>query len=334
MAIPQAYPRDEKGLLEVSKLPPHTKKISRSQLKSIILDAILYAGKKSSRAILEIPEGTPAEERVKIYRKKGKDLFAYFRKYYGDPATSAYDCLGKHYSEIAKEQFRNQTLQKERMNSGWRYQYIAKDCASLSKRFSSVSDIGAAEADFNATIKRSDTKETINIYVSIKNRANTMGGQDWPKAIYALEEVARTDKNRSGPYICIFGIVIEKGNRSIRKNAKTKNAYSVNTEIWGSDFFWPFFSNFTYAEIAKAVLEVLIEEGQKTKLVETVYMPDELIDTFGEECQKYNLLDKNGKFDDPIKLVDLFCYTNENETIKSDNSRRQSRSSKKAKRKS
>jgi hypothetical protein len=44
-----------------------------------------------------------------------------------------------------------------------------------------------------------------------------MGGQDWPKAISALENVARSDKNRSGPYICVFGIAIDKGQRQIRR---------------------------------------------------------------------------------------------------------------------
>ena len=66
-----------------------------------------------------------------------------FLEYAGDPAATAYDCIGKHYREIAAEQFRNQTLQKQRMNSGWRYQYIAKDCAVRSRRFITVSDIGA-----------------------------------------------------------------------------------------------------------------------------------------------------------------------------------------------
>ena len=53
-----------------------------------------------------------------------------------------------------------------------------------------------------------------------------MKGQDWPKAIKALEDVARTDKNRTGPYLCVFGIVIEKGQRTIKRNAKSKSAYS------------------------------------------------------------------------------------------------------------
>lgn len=309
--VPQRYPRDEDGFVDVDRLPRHQRKIPASEMKQIICDAIRKAGKKSSRAILEIPDDTSDAERRTIYRRKGKQLFAYFRRYYGDPATSAYDCYGRHYAVVAKEQFRNQTLQKERMNSGWRYQYIAKDCAVRSERFATVSDIGAAEADFNATIEINGTNDVLNIYVSIKNRLNTMGGQDWPKAIYALEDVARTDKNRSGPYLCVFGIVIEKGRRSIRRNGKTHSPYSVNTEVWLSDFFWPFFADYTYPEIAKAVLDVLMDEGQHLKNDGAADIPDELIAAFGEECRNHGLLDDAGTFNDPERLVDLFCNSKE-----------------------
>ena len=159
--VPQRYPRNDDGFLDVDQLPPHHHKIPFEQLKSIIREAIEKAGKKSSRAILDIPDETSEEDRLRIYREKGKALFSYFRRYYGDPATSAYDCHGRHFSVVAKEQFRNQTLQKERMNSGWRYQYIAKDCAVSSKRFMTISDIGAAEADFNATIDVTGSKDTL-----------------------------------------------------------------------------------------------------------------------------------------------------------------------------
>jgi len=309
--VPQQYPRNDKGLLEIERLNPHTHRIPRTQLKQIIRQSIERAGKKSSRAILAIPDDMSENERNTIYRAKGKALFQYFRKYYGDPATSAFDCLGRHFAVVAKEQFRNQTLQKERMNSGWRYQYIAKDCAQQSQRFRSVSDVGAAEADFNVTIDVTGMHDTLFIYVSIKNRTNTMGGQDWPKAIHALEDVARTDKNRTGPYLCVFGIVIEKGQRSIKRNGKSKAAYSVNTEVWLSDFFWPFFANHSYSEIAKAVLEVLMEDGRGLKVVNDAVIPDQLIDAFGDECRQNKLLDDNGNFNDPLRLVDLFCNSME-----------------------
>ncbi len=136
-----------------------------------------------------------------------------------------------------------------------------------------------------------------------------MGGQDWPKAIAALETVARSDKNRSGPYICVFGIAIDKGQRVIRRSGATKAPYSVNTEMWLSDFFWPFFADYTYAEIAKAVFEVLIEAGPKEQQQLATPIPDELIDSFGEACRERGLLDDEGRFDDALKLIDVFCDT-------------------------
>lgn len=306
----QNYPRiiDEKnkyfGFLDESKLVDHNDKISIYDLKEIVKKAILDANKKSSRAILNISENVLENDLEKIYKKEGKELFRYFVKYCGDPAATANDCLGQNFSKVAIEQFRNRTIQKERMNSGWRYQFIARDAAIKSRRFDSLSDIGTSEADFNAIVRRKDNKDVINIYVSIKNRSNTMGGQDWPKAIYALEEVAKSDKNRSGAYLCVFGIAMEKGERQIRKKGNTKQPYSNNTEVWLSNFFWPFFSNFTYEEIIKTVLEVMVTLKVKSSI--EFQVPQELIFSFGEICKEHNLLDENGNFHDPYRLVELF----------------------------
>jgi hypothetical protein len=307
----QAYPRipdetdDYYGFLDVSQLQEHSHVISEEEIKQIIKRAIINANKKSSRSILAIPNDVSRDELLEILRKQGKKLFQYFIKYCGDPASTAHDCYKQHYSKIAKEQFRNRTLQKERMNSGWRYQFIAKDAAVASKRFFCISDIGATEADFTANISiKGNTNDLLNIYVSVKNRTNTMGGQDWPKAIQAIENMAKNDKNKTGPYICVFGIAMEKGTRTIRNEQKSGTPYSVNTEIWLSDFFWPFFSNFSYEQIIKCVLDVLIEQNNTVIDFE---IPNELIDSFGDECRKLFLLDENGNFSDPYNLVNLFC---------------------------
>jgi len=154
----QSYPRidDEKskyhGYLDDSYLNEPKVVIKDSEIKTIIKNAIVMANKKSGRTILDIPANMSDNDAAVIYNKKGKELFKYFTKYYGDPASSAFSCLNQNYEKIAREQFRNWTLQKERMNSGWRYQFIAKDGAIKSKRFVSVSDIGTAEADFNAIV--------------------------------------------------------------------------------------------------------------------------------------------------------------------------------------
>lgn len=307
----QNYPRiDEEensyhGFFDDSKVTQHTKKISGRKLKEIISKAVKTANLKSSRAILNIGDNISEEELNKIYIKEGKALFKYFLKYCGDPASTAFDCINQHFSKIAREQFRNRTIQKERMNSGWRYQFIAKDTAIQSKRFHAISDLGASEADFNAIILELRTNRHINIYTSVKNRTNTMGGQDWPKAIRAMESMAQNDKNRTGPYLCVFGIAMEKGKRNIRNEGKTGMPYSFNTEIWLSDFFWQFFSNVSYEEIIKAVLEVLIAQGTTSSL--NIEIPEDLISSFGNECRKYGVIDSKGIFNDPLKLVDLFC---------------------------
>ena len=307
---PQSYPRIAEsnkyyGYLDVNFLVDHHLKITSEQLKKVVVDAIVYANKKSSREILSIPPNVNQSELESIYKKKCKELFNYFVRYCGDPASTAFDCFGKHYEQIARENFRNRTIQKERMNAGWRYQHIAKDTARLSKRFESVSDLNSIEADFNAIIDYKNSKEKLSIYVSVKNRSNTMGGQDWPKAIAALENAAIADKNRDGYYICIFGIAMEKGERNIKASQKTGAPYSMNTEIWYSDFFWPFFSTCSYDEIAKAVLDVLLSNGHLSSL--DVEVPKGLIESFGENCDKKGLLDSEGKFNDAYKLVDLFC---------------------------
>ncbi|MEW6235561.1 MAG: hypothetical protein AB1656_09265 [Candidatus Omnitrophota bacterium] len=308
----QNYPRinDEKnkyfGYLDETKLKKHIYKITSDELIRIINEGIHYANNKASRSILCIDDNFADDDLKKYLKKQGKELFSYFLKYFDDPASTAHACLKRHYKDVGKEQFRNRTLQKQRMNSGWRYQYIAKETASASKRFLSVSDLGSEEADFNATINMENQPEILNIYVSVKNRTNTMGGQDWPKAISALENVAIHDRNRQGPYLCVFGIVMEKGQRLIKTRQKSKIPHSMNTEVWKSDFFWPFFSNHSYEEIMNAVLEVLITFSSQDNW--DIEVPNDLLESFGECCYECELLDKEGNFNDAFKLVGLFCH--------------------------
>lgn len=304
MVTVQQYPRQKNNLLNDGELVPHFYRIPVEQLKAIIVAAIETAGRKSSRAILNLPDNTSTEEVTKTYEKEGRALFRYFVKYCGDAAATALQCTGRKCSEIAREQFRNRTLQKERMNSAWRYQYIAKDAAVASKRFETVSDIGLAEADFNVVIRYRKSKSKLTVYVSVKNRSNTMGGQDWPKAIAALEKVASGDKNRDGDYICVFGLSVERGMRLMKGN-RSKVPFSYNTELWFADYFWPFFSNYSYEEIAKLVLDVLIASEAPHTSSEDV--PQELINSFQKCCEDKNLLDANGCFVEPYRLVEFFC---------------------------
>jgi hypothetical protein len=134
-----------------------------------------------------------------------------------------------------------------------------------------------------------------------------MGGQDWPKAIQALEAYARADKNRRGDYCCVFGIAMDRGVRIIKHERATKKPYSINTEVWLSDFFWPFFTNYSYEEVMTAVLNVLVEAYSPDELISSIEIPHELLDTFGEECRKAKLINADGIFHDRHALVTFFC---------------------------
>jgi hypothetical protein len=76
--------------LDVVRVAPHTHEIAIDDLYAVIAKAITDAAGKSSRAILEGHDHLSEEEKVEFFRRKGKDLFTYFRKYYGDPAATAY----------------------------------------------------------------------------------------------------------------------------------------------------------------------------------------------------------------------------------------------------
>jgi len=308
----QNYPRiyhsshKKDGLLDIVKLVPHTRKLSREEMVKLVQRSIRRANQKSSREHFSLSPGASPEETVSIYQKAGKELFKYFKQYCGDPATTARQIFGRHYLEVAQEEFHNRTVQKGRMNSGWRYQFLLLDCAISSNRFQRISDIGTAEADFNAVIDFIEpNQEPLNLYVSVKNRRNTMGGQDWPKAIAALEKVASNDRNRVGYYCCVFAIAMDKGERYIKTEQKSGRPHSVNTEIWLSDFLWPFFANYAYEEIMSFVLDVLLDSDLFTPTQLTA--PTKLLYSFGEECTGAGLIDQSGTFHDPHKLVSFFC---------------------------
>ena len=314
---PQNYPRiqDEtsryRGFLDEAQLVTHpAEKISTEEIKNIVKQAIQYAEQKSGREIINIPQDASPSDIQRIYKKEGAELFKYFKKYVTDPAAVAHTLFGRNYKDVGIEYFRLRTVQKQRMNSGWRYQYLALNCAQNSRRFTHVSDLGTQGADFNAVINQIDLSQPcISLYISVKNRANTMGGQDWPKAIQALEGVASTDRNRTGPYLCVFGLVMDRSSyqRLIKVNSRTKSPYSSNTEIWYANFFWPFFANYAYEEIMKIVLIVLQEITGADTFSTEVSVPPEVIDSFGNICKIAHLINDRGVFDDANKLVEMFC---------------------------
>lgn len=315
--IPQAYPRIRDlespcyGCLDVDTLVAHPqpRRITPEILKKLVLNAINEANALSSREALLIPPDLTPQQEDEFYRTEGRSLFEYFHDYPVDPAATAHDYLNKNYRVVGLDLFRNRAMQKGRMNSGWRYQILARDCAKNSGRFDEVAGFGNMKGDFIAKIRfLNNAHKPLHIYISVKNRSDTLGGQDWPNSIAALEAYAKSDNaHQDGPYICVFGIAMDRGSRRIPRS-RDKRAHSENTEVWLSDFFWPFFSAYSYEEIMTAVLDVLVTAAHSTEALPTqVDVPDKILDYFGEECRAAQLMNDVGNFDDPFKLVRFFC---------------------------
>lgn len=315
--IPQAYPRIEDpnsrdyGCLDDSLLIPHDepRRITPDTLQRIIRFAIEQANTKSSRDSLAIPSELSADELEIYFQDEGRSLFEYFHDYPTDPAATAYEYQYKHYQDVGTELFRNCALQKGRMNSGWRYQFLAVYCAKESGRFDEVAGFGTSQGDFTAKIRFVDNAyKPLHLYVSVKNRSDTLGGQDWPNSIAALENYAKNDTNKTGPYLCVFGVAMDRGKRRIPRKKGSKQAHSENTEIWLSDYFWPFFSSHSYEEIMTAVLQVLTQSGEAVETLPTqLSVPERVLHYFGQECSRANLINAQGHFDDPFRLVRFFC---------------------------
>lgn len=304
----EKYPRIETGvnldLIDDAKLAQHASKVKPEDLQRLIVEAIRFANQKSSRTALNIADNATPSELDKKYKEAGEGLFEYFREFTSDPASTSLKFFNQNCREVAREHYQIRVLQKERMNSGWRYQYLATGCAKLTGRFEGFSDLGLTEADFNASIRITETNTILSIYVSVKNRASTIGGTDWNASIDKLEKFAIEDKNRTGPYLCVFAFVMDKGLRR-RKRNRAGEVRSQNTELWASDYFWPFFANFKYEEIMQAVLQALLADSKLEEAA--IDIPDEVLDVFEQQCRDRGLVDDDGNFNDPTKLVAFFC---------------------------
>ena len=139
--IPQQYPRDEKGFLDVSKLANHKKSLKNTDLVKIVEAAIKYADSKASEDVFRAGKEMPSSSKARAAGAPGAELLRHFQRYCIDPAQTALDTCGQHYATIAEDLAKNRLTQIMRMNVGWRYQYIAKDAASRTGRFKHISDL-------------------------------------------------------------------------------------------------------------------------------------------------------------------------------------------------
>ncbi|MFQ3672925.1 MAG: hypothetical protein SNJ83_04930, partial [Aggregatilineales bacterium] len=135
---------------------PHPRRITPELLRTLILQAIEEASVQSSREAILIPPDMSPEQENLFFQDEANKLFAYLHAYPVDPAATAHEYTGRHYQDVGLELFRNRAIQKGRMNSGWRYQLLARECAKASGRFDEAAGFGFSKGDFVAKIRFKD----------------------------------------------------------------------------------------------------------------------------------------------------------------------------------
>lgn len=160
-------------------------------------------------------------------------------------------------------------MQRYRMKIGQFYQYLILELMrAASKRQGSHiinAGDGKREGDVEADIRLSNGKE-LRLYISVKKSGDTVGGQDLGDAIKRLEQVAKTDQNRTSAYLCVIAIANpDKGwigdykeSRQIKNDSKGR-PYSMNCEMWWPGFTFPYIAGRSVTEIYKEAAKLAVK---------------------------------------------------------------------------
>jgi hypothetical protein len=162
-------------------------------------------------------------------------------------------------------------LQRYRMKIGQFYQYLILELMWAASKRQNSHIINAAdgrrEGDIQADVRLPNGKE-LRLYISVKKSGDTVGGQDLGDAIKRLEQTAKEDQNRTSAYMCVMAIAnAPKGrladygqSRQIKNDLKGR-PYSMNCEVWGPGFVFPYISgksaNDIYKEASKLASKYL-----------------------------------------------------------------------------
>ena len=196
----QPYPREGSSLLALGSLfPPQTPPLS----DQMIITGIQSAFQRTFRNRLG-----ETKEPVKDPEGLVKICIKHLR-------TRSSPILGTHFlSQCVIDDFFildaiPHEMQRQRMSVGVFYQYLIIELMRASSKTpnSSIEAVfdGSREGNVIADIKTLGFSPGLRIYGSVKKSSDTVGGQDVPGVISRLEGMAKSEKNITRPYICIFG---------------------------------------------------------------------------------------------------------------------------------
>lgn len=137
-------------------------------------------------------------------------------------------------------------MQRHRMTIGVFYQFLLLE---LMKARGWVVFDGVNEGDIVADVETPGFNSGLRLYISVKKSSDTVGGQDVPGVVRRLESLAKGEKNLTRPYLCVLCVATPtrgklldyEEDRKVKRN-RDGHYLSLNCEIWGPGFVFPYVS--------------------------------------------------------------------------------------------
>lgn len=196
-------------------------------------------------------------------------------------------------------------MQRHRMTIGVFYQYLLLE---LMRVHWQVFD-GYKEGDIVADIDTPTFSKGLRLYMSVKKSSDTVGGQDFGGVVRRIETIAKEEKNLTRPYMCVFCIATPyagrvapfEEDRRIKSNRDGK-PYSMNCEVWGPGFIYPYLTG----RSAKEIYVLGIQRVAAHLPFLSIEFRQECATLLAEKLNELELLDGQGHIA-PARFLDFVC---------------------------
>ncbi len=287
----QPYPRESNTLLSDSELfPIPDQKLNEDIIKSSIM--ISFDRCHKNKVGKEKDKIDTPEKWVELTIKHLKER--------SDPILSSYFVSQLNAEELFEFDAVSYEMQRHRMSIGIFYQYLILELMRI--RWPTFD--GSREGDVVADVETPGFDPGIRIYISVKKSADTVGGQDISGVIRRLEDIAKEEKNLNRPYLTVVCVATPpkgklKGydDRKIKTN-RLGQPYSLNCEIWGPGFIFPYLTGRNAFEIYL----LAIKEVANYLPFMTIKLRKQCSELLKKRLEEIDMLTSEGKVD-PIKFL-------------------------------
>jgi len=291
----QPYPRKEKSFLAKPELfPPLVPPMSKEMIDQCVDRAFQRCILKKSgekRVVADSPQAL-VELCIEHLRTRS------------DPIINPYFVSLCDVDRLFGLDAVSHEMQRHRMTIGVFYQYLLLEL--MRERWHVFN--GCREGDIVADVDPPGFQTGLRLYISVKKSEDTVGGQDIGGVINRLESLAKQEKNLTRPYLCVIciatpsrGTLCGLDDRKIRCR-NDGSPYSVNCEVWGPGFIFPYVTGRNAKEIYMQGIKRVPQ-----------YLPF-LSLTYWKECSalltkrlaELDLLTDNGRVS-PQKFLEFCC---------------------------